>query len=113
MRALHLAARYLHVDDPVVESRPRQQHARHCLEGLLRPRLADLDLAQSALQAGEMIGQEYRPFPEELEDFVDRVAELESTILDDENALVGAGEAAVEPENVGHQTAFTMTTARA
>ena len=49
-----------------------------------------------------MFEHEDRPLADELEDFVDRVAELEPSILDAEDALVGGGEPAVEEKDVSH-----------
>ena len=49
---------------------------------LIAPRIRDLDLAQPVLHAAVVIGEEDRPLAEELEDLVDRIAELEAAVFD-------------------------------
>src|SRR5687768_2720122 len=102
MRALRFAACDLHVDDPVVERRPRQQLADGRDELVLGPGTTDLDFAQPALQPPEMLNHENRPLADELEDLVDRVPELKPAVLDAEHALVRGGETSVEEKNVRH-----------
>src|SRR5687768_3870675 len=102
MCPLRLPARDLHVNDAVIERRPRQQLAHRRDELTFAPWAPDLDLVQPALEPPEVVEQENRPLPDEFEDLVHRVAELKSAILDAEHALVRGGETSVEEKNVRH-----------
>src|SRR5690349_57733 len=102
MRSLALATRHLDVDDAVFECRPRQQIARHSGELGFGPGIRDLDLAQSAVETVEVIGEKDGTSADELENLVHRVAELEPAILDADDSFVRRRETAVEPEHVSH-----------
>jgi hypothetical protein len=47
-----------------------------------------------------MLGEQYRALALELEDLVNRVAELKAAVFDAEDPLIGRREAAVEVEDV-------------
>src|SRR5205814_2067070 len=113
MRARRFAARDLHIDDAIVERSARQEVAYGARKVRFRPGIGDVDLAQAAIHAAVVVEEKRRTLAEELEDFVDGVAELEAAVFHAEDALVGGGEATVEVEDVAHgATAFTMTTVR-
>ena len=82
MCAFALAARNLNVDDAVVEGRALEKLVDRSRERGLGPGIPDVDLAKPAIHSAKVIHGKDRPLAAELEDLVDRIAELKSAVLD-------------------------------